>query len=93
MNFRLEDHDAERTNRRDIYQVVALNRLDLKLSPDWSFSAVGNYSHTFDIELAGTEAELLELSSDWLTGRWCSIGLFCSPGTQTLRTASYRHRQ
>ena len=59
--FRYEDNEALST-QRDRYQTVALNDAKLKIDRDWTFGTQLNYSHTFDLELEATEAELLEIN-------------------------------
>ena len=57
--LRYEDND-EAFNRRDRMQVLALNALSWSFQRDFSLMARLNYSHTMDLELEGTEAELIE---------------------------------
>ena len=39
-----------------------MNDAKLKIDRDWTFGTQLNYSHTFDLELEATEAELLEIN-------------------------------
>lgn len=57
--LRYEDNDEE-FNRRDRSQVLALNAFSWKFQRDFSLLARLNYSHTMDLQLNGTEAELVE---------------------------------
>jgi len=57
--LRYEDND-ESIDLRDRYQFLTLNSLRLVIHRDWTLGLQFNYSHTFDLEIEGTEAELME---------------------------------
>ena len=57
--LRYEDNDEE-LELRDRYQFLTLNSLRLVIHRDFTIGMQFNYSHTYDLEVDGTEAELLE---------------------------------
>ena len=54
------DDNAEELGRRDRLQFLTLNGADWLLTPDFTFLVRLNYSHTYDLGLEATEAELVE---------------------------------
>lgn len=57
--LRYDDNDEDQ-GRRDRFQVLALNSGAFKLTRDLTLLLRFNYSHTFDLAIKATEAELLE---------------------------------